>query len=98
MNEAFLPMTATQTISASTTSARVLVDNTGANGDHLMVLNESSAIAYVKGGDSSVTATIADYPVAPGKEIIRLPNQTTHVAAILKAGTGSVYVCKGQGI
>lgn len=104
-NEVFLPI-ATGRVAASTTSARIALP---ASASHLRVVNPTAAIVWVQPTDSSGVAVIpaagasgTGWPVAPtSTESFRLdPSQRatqTHIAVILSAGTGDVYVTAGEG-
>lgn len=104
-NEVFLPIASVR-IDASTTTKRVALP---ANGKHVRIFNNTSSLAWVNLGSSTVTAAIpaADtagpgFPVAPNSvELFRedpsTANATTHVAVILATGTGIVNVTVGEG-
>ncbi len=83
------------TISASTTSARQAYVQ--GNTSYIRVLNASSAVAFLRSGNSSVTATTSHAFLNAGKEaIFRKPPNDTHLAAILSTGTGNVYFMEVQ--
>lgn len=67
--------------------------------DKVSVHNPTTGVAFVRfGAGSAPTATAADFPVpAGGTRTIAIPPGTTHVAVILSAGTGTVYVTTGSG-
>lgn len=102
-NEVFLPVASVR-IDANTTSKRVAMP---AEGRHIRVFNNTSTMAWVTLGGSTVTAAIpaADtagpgFPVAPGSvELFRDDprNTNTHIAVILSSGTGIVNVTVGEG-
>jgi hypothetical protein len=101
----FSPKTAgTVSITCAVTSARVALVPKG--GFQLAITNsDTSNIAYVEVGDSSVTATVPN-GATPGSMPI-LPGQTrgvsiagasvTHAAAICSAGTPLVFFTPGNG-
>lgn len=96
---AFLPKTTTLTISASTTSADESWPTPGSDGDCLRVFNATDGIAFIAIGRGAQTATTANIPIAPNSvEVIGCSDGSDTVAVILSAGTGSVYVTKGEGI
>lgn len=77
-------------ISASTTSARAAY--TEDNKQFVRVLNGSTAVAFLKSGNSAVDATTGGTFLGAGKEaIFEKGINDTHLAAILSTGTGTVY-------
>lgn len=78
-------------VSASTTSANatLLTTNNGA----LRVTNGTTAVAFVRSGNGTQTATTSDFPIAPNTTVVvdKDPNHT-NVGVILSTGTGTVYV------
>lgn len=104
-NEVFLPLASVR-MDCSTTSKRVAMP---ADGRHIRIFNNTSSLAWVNLGTSTVTAAIpaADtagpgFPVAPGSvELFRenpsSATPTTHIAVILASGTGIVNVTVGEG-
>lgn len=91
---AFKPTGATQTISASTTSASATIGSNGAC--QVLVHNAGTTLAFV---GFKATATSADTPVPAGAVMIltKNPGDTT-ISAILASGTGNVYVQVGEGV
>lgn len=102
-NEVFLPIRSVR-IDASTSSKRVAMP---AEGKNFRVFNNTSSLAWVTPGGSTVTSAIpaADtagegFPVAPGSvELFRCDprNTSTHIAVVLLNGTGIVNVTVGDG-
>lgn len=83
-------------ISASTTTASGAI--TMPNATSFRVCNLASATAYVRSGDSSVTATTNDTPIVPSvPESFALNPGDTHLAVILASGTGTVSFLFGVG-
>lgn len=104
-NEVFLPVASVR-MDCSTTSKRVAFP---AQTSHVRVYNNTTSMAWVNLGTSTVTAAIpaADtagpgFPISPGGvEVFREPQgsatPTTHIAVILQTGTGFVNVTSGEG-
>jgi hypothetical protein len=92
------------TIAASTTSARAAlpISSDALSGSRsqvrlLHVLGDT-VLAYIRFGDSTVTATTADLPIGNRfPEIFTIPDGATHVAVILSSGTGNFHVTSGFG-
>jgi hypothetical protein len=86
----------TVTVAASTTSADEAID---AGCHWLRVVNNTNGVAFVKTArGSALTATSADFPVAPGATgFLKLTSDHNIVAVILAAGStsGNVYVTPG---
>jgi len=83
-------------LAATTSTSRVALSGPGnLGGDVCQVRNRGPAVAYIKFGDSSVTAATTDLPVEPNSWIdLSWPYGTTHVAAIVDSGGASlVFVC-----
>lgn len=80
------------TISASTTSANAAIAMGGA--DILLVYSASfSAATYLRAGTSPQVATDADFAVgAVGRELWRVPSDTTDIAVLASAGSHVVSV------
>lgn len=91
-------------LTTSVASARVALP---AATNHVRIFNNSTATAWVLPGNSAVTSAFptagtagAGFAVAAGAtEVFRLPfgTSTTHVAAILDAGTGVLEITSGDG-
>lgn len=65
----------------------------------LRAFNGSSAMAHFRTGIGAQTAELTDTFIAPGStETFVVPANHTHIAVILSAGTGSVYVQRGSGL
>jgi hypothetical protein len=67
------------------------------------VYNSGTDVAFIRQGDSTVTATVTDMPIAPGEiEVFtfNLPNSTggLYVAAITASGTPTLYFTTGVGV
>lgn len=80
------------TISASTTSARVAYPI--ANQKYVRILNDATAVAYARSGDSTVLAAAGTGQFIHGNKstiFYRDPNDT-HIAVILVSGSGTVYI------
>lgn len=100
---AFRHQSITLTIAASTVSASAAFTGADIIGDCLRIFNNTSAIAFVRTGnsrDGTITAVVAtDIPIAPNSvEVLGCNDSNDIIAVILSAGTGNVYVTKGQGI
>lgn len=100
---AFRAQSKTLTIAASTTSASSAWTGADILGDCLRIFNNTSAIAFVRTGnsrDGTITALVAsDLPIAPNAvEVIGCNDSDDTFAVILLSGSGNVYVTKGQGI
>jgi dTDP-4-dehydrorhamnose 3,5-epimerase-like enzyme len=92
----------TANVSASTTTASVaLVIPTPAPRNMVVrVYNAATTVAFVNCGAGSATAVATtSLPVAAGAaSAVTVPEGTTHCAAILGTGTGTVYFTVGEGI
>lgn len=79
------------TISASTTSASVAYPATT---DFVRVLNDGTAVAWLRSGDSSVTASAGNGQFLHGNRntVFRRDRNHTHIAAVLVSGTGTIYI------
>ena len=66
----------------------------------ICVTNQDSTDAvYIKSGDSTVTATTADYPLPKdGQSTLTRNPADTHVAVIAVANTPNVHIIPGQGV
>lgn len=94
----FSPAGDSATLSGTTSSSRVALGN--AIHTHLLIANTSTTItAYVKLGDSTVTATVAaGVPILPARYLLleRNPQAHTHIAGITASSTASVIVTTGS--
>lgn len=79
------------TISASTTSANVAYPVVS---EYVRVLNDAAAVAYLRSGSSSVTASAGNGQFLHGNKttIFKRDRNDTHIAAILTIGTGTIYI------
>jgi len=103
MAQVFFPISSIR-VDCSTTSKRVALP---ANATNVRFYNNTTSMAWVNIGDSSVTAAIpaadtagAGFPLAPGsvEAFTESPNGgATHVAIVLQSGTGFVNVTMGEG-
>ena len=85
----------TATLAAGTASASVPL--VGAGGT-VLVTNATNAVAFVRLGTSTVTATLADVPVLPNSRIVLAGGGGIHyAAAVLASGTGQVFFSVGDG-
>lgn len=80
------------TITTSGTSARGAITNNGSGEKPRYVRVQSSAFAYIKFGDSSVTATTNDALLSPNEPEVFVVSGNTHIAAIQQASAGVVNV------
>jgi hypothetical protein len=72
----------------------------GINAFNVVITNQDGTDGmYVACGDSTVTATTADYYLPPnGQVCITKKKEYTHVAAIAVANTPSIHIIPGQGV
>lgn len=86
-------ITVSRTVTSSTASVAL-----GAVGQAQLIQSiPSGNIAFIKFGDSTVTAAVTDTPVLPGVVLVLVPPATaTHMAAIGSATT-TLYVTSGYG-
>jgi len=64
------------------------------NSRYVRVLNDGSTVAYLRSGDSTVTASAGNGQFLHGNKnsvFERNPNDT-HIAAIMTSGTGTIYI------
>ena len=88
---------ATAKVAATTTTGRVALSITGAQ--TVAVVNDGTTVAFIKFGDSTVTATTSDTPILGGSSRGFTPPPTaTHMAAIMASGTANIYVTVGAGL
>ena len=103
MAQVFYPISSIR-VDCSTVSKRVALP---ANATNVRFFNNTTSLAWVNIGDSTVTATIpaadtagAGFPLAPNsvEAFTESPNGgATHVAIVLQSGTGFVNVTMGEG-
>lgn len=97
MKQPFRPNGAvTVNVDVGAASARVAINA----GEQQRVMNNGTATAWIKWGDVTVAAVIAnDIPVGPGvTEVLTPPPGTTYVAAIAAGSTGKIYFTPGVGV
>lgn len=64
----------------------------------LCLTNLGTVTVYIRTGDATVVASIADYPVLAGQQVtITRFQDFTHVAHISPGGPGSLHIIGGQG-
>lgn len=89
----------TVTLAATTSTARVALAKNVLN--QVMVSSPSaSSLAFIKFGDSAVTAAITDTPILPGtQKVFTVPSDgsVTHIAAITGTSTATIYATSGEG-
>ncbi len=93
-------------LSASTSSARVILSVAPATAGQVQVFNSTTAIAFVACGGSTITAAVgsagtatSSYPIAPGSVVVITPQVgAAYCAAILSTSTGAVYFTPGSGL
>jgi hypothetical protein len=91
------------TISLAVTSSTGAAKLTNVNPQAVRVYNAGTAVAFIKAGDSTVTAATTDLPIAPGVVEVLDMKATfgtaplTHIAGITSSGTATVYFTCGQG-
>lgn len=85
----------TVSLAASTTSANVSLGS--GTGNSLRVYNPTASIAFVRWGGGAQTATTSDLPIAPGSVEEFRKSNSDNVAAILAAGSGTLYFTPGSG-
>jgi hypothetical protein len=86
----------TASLAASTSSANVALSG---GGSAVLVYNASAATAFfLLGASSGLAASTANTPVPPGQRMIVDGGPfVSHAAAVLAAGTGTVYFTLGDG-
>jgi hypothetical protein len=80
------------TIATGAASARAAVPNNTSNASPMFVRVTATVAAYVKAGDSSVTAAAGDLLVQPGDAVVLKFKGATHIAAIQASGAGIVQI------
>jgi hypothetical protein len=84
-------------ITVSPTSSSASAEIGGGN-KTVVFTNTGTNVCYVRCGDSSVTATTADYPVVVGQQVaIGKFQDYTHVAYISAGGT-DLHIIAGEGL
>lgn len=83
-------------LSATTTSSSAQMRQGGST---ILVKNEGPNAIFIATGDGSVTAVLDEsMPVFSGSvESFAIPEKHTHVAAITRTSTATVYVVRGYG-
>lgn len=90
------PFTPGLSVSRSVSGASASVALPLGAGDVLRILNDGTATAFFKFGDSTVTAAVTDTPILAGmSEAFTYPESQTHIAAIGTSGT--LRVTRGYG-
>ncbi len=96
MNTPFGIPSAAVSRTVSGTSARVAYA-TG-SGNVIRICNVGAAEAYVKSGDSTVTATTSSMSIPAGVvEVFTIPKTDTHLAAISDGGSTTLRIARGDG-
>lgn len=88
----------TVSITVAATSSRVkLIDTSSPT--QVRVMNDGTATVWLAFGGSTVAATASGLPVPAGAvEVLTIPQEATHVAAIAAGSSGIVYFTVGMGI
>jgi len=83
------------TVAPGSTSAR----NAMAVGSQSLCLtNLGTVTVFLRTGDVTSVATVADYPLLPAQQTtITRRQDDTHVAYITASGTGSLHIMAGEG-
>ena len=91
---------ASTTLAVTQTSANVAIPGPEARGLTLLISNVGSAWAYIRTGESGVTAdTAAGMPIGPGTTQSLDLSDSTHLAAICATGqTTTLYLTPGEGM
>lgn len=91
------PFTPGATVSRTVSGASASVALGAGGGLQVMVTSDpANSIAFIKFGESAVTAALTDTPILPGTvQVFTIAATTTHVAAIGTAGT--LYFTGGDG-
>lgn len=85
----------TATMVATTASASVSID---AHSNSVRVVNTGAAMAFLRFGATSATATTADMPIASGATETFTKGSADKVAAITASGTATLYFTSGEGM
>ncbi len=100
MNEILRPNYNTGfTVSPGASTASSVLLNASSTGNNTIVLTSLNGVqCYVAVGDSTVTASAADYPIPiNGQVVIEKLEPDTHIAYIAPAGGGSLHIMSGVG-
>lgn len=92
---------ATVNINVGNTTANVSLGGSSRGYRQVRILNDGTATVWITFGDSTVTATTSTgIPIRAGQypEVLTIPNNVTHVAAIAAAATGIIYFTPGSGV
>ena len=82
-------------VTPAASSARTAL---GRGSKSIVVTNSGAGLCYVATGDSSVTASDADYPVLPSQQVsLGKFQDDTHVAYISADGT-TLHIIAGEGM
>ena len=96
MYKSFMPNgQPTASATATTATARLQLDQFS---NVVRLRQAGTSEVYIKFGDSTVTATLTDMPVASGATETFTKGSATHVAFITSAGTAAVAFTNGEGV
>lgn len=91
----FSPIYATQSISATTTSASITL---GFSSDQILITNAGTDTCFVIVGTGTQTATTSHLPILPSQKLlITKPRDALTVAARALATTATLYITPGVG-
>lgn len=87
------------TISASTTTSRVIINRAG-DREQVSLSNDGSDTVFVNTGDVAVTVVSPEgFAILPGTEkVITFNRDHTHLAVITASGTSLLHVIVGIGL
>lgn len=84
--------------SVTSTSASSSLRSRDEGNGQIVVTNLGSVTIYVRAGDSSVTATTADYPVLPLTQVVlSLKTADTYIAYVTASSSSSAHIILGDG-
>lgn len=95
------PAASTKTLVAGTTTGNISFQSSNLSA-HVRIVNTGTTPAFVEFGESSITATIpsgtatGSMPILGGSQVI-LRARNNFVAAIVSAGTATLYITPGDG-
>lgn len=85
----------TQTVTPAAASASVTLSMQDAQ---VRILNTGANIAFIRVGSGSVTATAADFPIAPGQAATITKGVNSDVMAHISAAGTTLIITTGNGL
>lgn len=91
-----VPFTPATTVSLAVTNSSGNVAF-GTGGQNVLLQNTGSVTAFIKFGNSTVTAATTDFPLQAGWAFTFSRGTNTNLAAITSSGSTTLYITTGEG-